>query len=112
MSRARARGGADDSEDEAEEHKQSLREEIERKYYPERYDFWVRAMTHLAAHPTAEVVNGAPWAWPFSPYLTSHTHLSHSLRAVQPFGDPFLHKRRLEATKAKQSGKRQWHEED
>ena len=35
------RGGGSDSEsEEDEEHKQSLREEIERKYYPERYDFW------------------------------------------------------------------------
>ena len=36
------RGGrdSDDSEDDDEERKQSLREEIERKYYPERYDFW------------------------------------------------------------------------
>jgi len=29
----------EDSEDE-EEHKKTLREEIERKYYPERYEFW------------------------------------------------------------------------
>ena len=38
------RGGggsdSDDSEGEDEEQKQSLRAEIERKYYPERYDFW------------------------------------------------------------------------
>ena len=27
-------------EDEDEEHQQSLREEIEHKYYPERHDFW------------------------------------------------------------------------
>ena len=34
-------GGSDsDSEEEDEERKQSLREEIERKYYPERYEFW------------------------------------------------------------------------
>lgn len=33
-------GSDDDSEDEDEERRQSLREEIERKYYPERYDFW------------------------------------------------------------------------
>jgi len=35
-------GGSDDDseEEEDEERKQSLREEIERKYYPERYDYW------------------------------------------------------------------------
>jgi tetratricopeptide (TPR) repeat protein len=59
----------DDSEDEAEEHKQSLREEIERKYYPERYDFW-------------------------------------------PFGDPFIHKRKLDAQKAKREGRKAWEDED
>ena len=38
----RGGGGSDDdsSEEEDEERRQSLREEIERKYYPERYDFW------------------------------------------------------------------------
>ena len=35
----RKHGDEDDSEEEAEEHKQSLREEIERKYYPERYEY-------------------------------------------------------------------------
>ena len=33
-------GDDSDESEEDEEHKQSLREEIERKYYPERYDFW------------------------------------------------------------------------
>ena len=51
------------------EHQQSLREEIERKYYPERYDFW-------------------------------------------PFGDPFINKRKREATKRRQQGQRQWYDED
>ena len=37
---SRRGGGSSDSEEEDEERKQSLREEIERKYYPERYDFW------------------------------------------------------------------------
>ena len=36
----RGGGDSDDSEDDEEENKQSLREEIERRYYPERYDFW------------------------------------------------------------------------
>ena len=37
----RGRGsGSDSDSDVDEEHKQSLREEIERKYFPERYDFW------------------------------------------------------------------------
>ena len=30
----------DDDEDEDEEHKTTLREEVEREYYPERYQFW------------------------------------------------------------------------
>ena len=37
------RGGGSDDDDSAaedEEHQQSLREEIERKYYPERFDYW------------------------------------------------------------------------
>jgi hypothetical protein len=35
------RGGGDgSSDDEDEERQQSLREEIERKYYPERYEYW------------------------------------------------------------------------
>ena len=48
---------------------QVSREEIERKYYPERYDFW-------------------------------------------PFGDPFINKRKREATKRRQQGQRQWYDED
>eukprot|EP00965_Chrysotila_dentata_P074033 2445406-Pleurochrysis_carterae.AAC.5 len=35
-----SRGNDDDSDDEDEAHRQSLREEIERKYYPERYEYW------------------------------------------------------------------------
>ena len=58
-------GSDDDSEDEDEERKQSLREEIERKYYPERYDYW-------------------------------------------PFGDPFINKRKREATRRKQQGRPHW----
>ena len=54
---------------EDEEHQQTLREEIERKYYPARYDFW-------------------------------------------PFGDPFINKRKREATKRRQQGQRQWYDED
>jgi curved DNA-binding protein CbpA len=34
------RGDDSDDSEEDEEHKQSLREEVERKYYPERYDYW------------------------------------------------------------------------
>ena len=33
-------GDSDSDSGDDEEHKQSLREEIERKYYPERYEFW------------------------------------------------------------------------
>ena len=40
QSRRGGGGSSDDDSDVDEEHKQSLREEIERKYYPERYDFW------------------------------------------------------------------------
>ena len=41
--KTRGRGGgsgSDSDSEEDEEQKQSLREEIERKYYPERYEFW------------------------------------------------------------------------
>jgi len=38
--KSRRGGGESGSEDDEEEHRQSLREEIERKYYPERYEFW------------------------------------------------------------------------
>ena len=67
-------GGVGDVEElleapEDEEHQQTLREEIERKYYPERYDFW-------------------------------------------PFWDPFINKRKREATKRRQQGQRQWYDED
>jgi curved DNA-binding protein CbpA len=66
------RGGGsdeDDSSDEDEERKQTLREEIERKYYPERYEYW-------------------------------------------PFGDPFINKRKREERKRRQTGQRQWWDED
>lgn len=52
-----------------EEHKKTLREEIERQYYPEKYDFL-------------------------------------------PFGDPFIHKRKLEERKRRQSGRGRWYESD
>jgi curved DNA-binding protein CbpA len=43
------RGSADsDDSEEDEEHTQSLREEIERKYYPERYDFWPFGALHAS----------------------------------------------------------------
>lgn len=38
--KSRRAGDSDDSDADEEENKQSLREEIERKYYPERYEFW------------------------------------------------------------------------
>ena len=38
--KSRRGGGESGSEDDEEEHRQSLREEIERKYFPERYEYW------------------------------------------------------------------------
>ena len=54
---------------EDEEHKKTLREEIERKYYPERYEFL-------------------------------------------PFGDPFIHKRKREEQRRRQSCRPKWYESD
>jgi hypothetical protein len=62
----RGGGDSDDSEEEDEERRQSLREEIERRYYPERYDFWPfgaragrRACLACVAHAAAHAARGA-----------------------------------------------------
>lgn len=61
--------GNPDESDESEREERSLREEVERKYYPERYKFW-------------------------------------------PFGDPFIDKRKLQASRRSKAGKPQWMESD
>ena len=82
----------DDSEEEAEEHKQSLREEIERKYFPER-EF------------------AAPFACAPPPRVTPATRPAAGYE-FWPFGDPFIEKRKAEARRKKQTGHRQWYDED
>jgi len=64
---SRGGGSGSDSEEEDEEHKKTLREEIERHYYPERYEFL-------------------------------------------PFGDPFIHKRKRDERKRRQTGRRPWYD--
>jgi tetratricopeptide (TPR) repeat protein len=92
----------DDSEEEAEEHRQSLREEVNRKYYPELFDYWPF---------------GGAWG-PARARATLSRTTSHTPSPPRPLPlsslceDPFLHKRKLEAQKARKTGASQWHEED
>ena len=94
----RGGGGSDDdsSEEEDEERRQSLREEIERKYYPECAPRRGWGAGRRGSDGRGGLGSRAP----------------RRRYDFWPFGDPFIHKRKREERKRRQSGRRQWYEDD